>query len=80
MGNFNGHTLTKNLFKKAKDLTSKLCLQLLKNAYQNTHIGAYLEAEKYVINFSDIFKTNGHVKVGALWKGKDCEGEFNLLD
>ena len=55
-------------------------LQLLKSAYRNAHIGAHLEAEKHVINLSDIFKTNGNVKVGALWKGKGGESEFDWLD
>ena len=55
-------------------------LQLLKSAYQNDHIGAHLEAEQHVINLSDIFKTNGDVKVGALWKGKGRESEFERLN
>ena len=29
---------------------------------------------------SDILKTNGDVKLGVLWKGKDHEHEFNWLD
>ena len=29
---------------------------------------------------SDIFKTNGNVKLGVLWKGKDREHEFDWLD
>ena len=52
-------------------------LQLLKSAYQNAHIGTHLEAEKHATNLSDIFKTNGDVKVGALWKGKGCKNEFD---
>ena len=56
-------------------------LQLLKSAYQNAHIGTHLEAEKHSINLSDIFKMNGDVKVGALWKGKGCsKSEFDWLD
>jgi hypothetical protein len=61
-------------------------LQLLtgKSAYRNAHIqvGAHLEAEQHhdAINLSDIFKTNGDVKVGALWKGKGRESEFEGLD
>ena len=55
-------------------------LQLLKSAYRNDHIGAHLEAEQHAINLSDIFKTNGDVKVGALWKGKGHESEFERLD
>ena len=55
-------------------------LQLLKSAYQNDHIGAHSEAKQHVINLSDIFKTNGDVKGGALWKGKGRESEFERLD
>ena len=58
-------------------------LQLLKSAYRNAHIGAHLEAEKHVINISDTFKTtNDEVKVpmGALWKGKGRESDFDWLD
>lgn len=55
-------------------------LQLLKSAYRNAHIGAHLEAEKHAINLSDIFKTNGDVKMDALWKGKGRESELDWLD
>ena len=54
-------------------------LQLLKSAYRNAYIGAHLEAEKHA-NLSDILKMNGDVKLGAFWKGKDCEHEFDWLD
>ena len=54
-------------------------LPLLKSAYRNAHSGTHLEAEKHA-NLSDILKTNCDVKLGALWKGKDREHEFDWLD
>jgi len=54
-------------------------LQLLKSAYRNGHVGAQLEAEKHTISISDIFGTNGDVRLGSSesWKGKGRESELD---